>query len=182
MIDPMRQIFHTFCLFLLLMILLSSCKRRNQELLNTVNTLIGKRLSIPTQVMVFNDPEHLGREALQYDGYKILIYLNPYTCSACKVKEMRLWEESWQQFIECGVPTIVLVDTEDLIGYKKEVDLQKVKPLFAYDVEGSFKSKNNLPDKPELQSFLLKKDTVVLVGNPYLNPRILELYFKTIVP
>lgn len=95
---------------------------------------------------------------------------------------MRLWEEPWQKFIDRGIPTVIILDTDDIAEYKKEVDLQKVKPLFVYDIEGKFKELNRLPENPELHSYLLKGDTVVLVGNPYMNSRLFELFLKTTEP
>lgn len=148
--------------------------------MDQVNSLIGKQLTFPEEILFFNDAGHQGKTVFQDTGYKILIYLNPYACSACKVKEMRLWEEPWQKFIDRGIPTVILVDTDDISEYKKEVDLQKVKPMFAYDIEGIFKELNRLPGNPELHSYLLKGDSIVLVGNPYMNPRLFELFLKTI--
>lgn len=165
-----------------LLLSLSSCKSRQQALMGQVNSLIGKQLTFPEEMLFFNDAGHQGKTVFQDAGYKILIYLNPYACSACKVKEMRLWEEPWQRFIDRGIPTIILVDTDDIAEYKKEVDLQKVKPMFAYDIEGKFKDLNRLPENPNLHSYLLKGDSIVLVGNPYMNPRLFELFLKTTEP
>ena len=153
-IDLMHRLYRPVCLSLLLLLAINSCKDRTQDLLDTVNALIGKQLVIPQDLIVFNDSGHRGNRIRQEEGYKILFYLNPYSCSACKVKEMRHWEAPCLEFMDRGIPTVVLVDTEDITEHKREVDLQQVKPLFAYDVEGRFKSLNKLPDNPELQSFL----------------------------
>ena len=138
----MLRLFHITCLSFLLLVLLSSCKDRNQDLLDNVNSLIGKPLSMPSNLIVFNDSDNQGRSLIHSTDYRIIIYLDPFTCSVCKVKEMRLWDERVEHFLKRGIPTIILVDTDDILGYKKEVDLQKVKPLFAYDIEGKFMSQN----------------------------------------
>lgn len=153
-----------------------SCKNNKQVLIKSVDSLLGTHIAIPEELFFFNDPDRLGKTVLQDPGYKILIYLNSNTCSVCKVKEMRMWEESYQFFSDRGVPTIILVETDTLLDYKEEVDRQKIKPLFAVDVEGKFKSLNKLPEDPLLQSFFLKGSTIVLVGNPYTNPQLLELF------
>ena len=176
----MYRSFRISSVIVLIVLTIFSCRSRQQILLDTVNSLIGKQLIFPQELIVFNDIDHLGKESLHDEGYKILIYLNPYTCSACKVKEMRLWDGPWKEFQEQGVPTIVLIDTDDMLEYKKEVDLQKVKPLFVYDVAGQFMPLNKLPENPDFQSYLLKGETIVLVGNPYMNPRLFELFLKEI--
>lgn len=163
----------------LLPIITCACKNTRQSLTESINSLVGQNIIMPKDIVYFNESNHV-EVFFQNADYKILIYLPKHICSTCKIKEMRMWEEVCVRFADLGVPTLVLVDTEDISFYIKEVAIQQVRPVFAYDIETQFETLNKLPDDPQLQAFLLKGNTIILVGNPFINPRICELFLTTI--
>ena len=122
-----------------------------------------------------------------YDSeLKLVVYMDSMICSPCAIKRMNLWND-------------LLEDTKKYDGRlsfyfifsPKKKDESKLRfafknTLFDYPVildnVYEFKKKNpHLPQNSQLHTFLLDKENkVILVGNPLINIKIEEMFYKII--
>jgi hypothetical protein len=117
--------------------------------------------------------------------YKILLYVDAKGCASCKIQT-----EKWKSIIEEADSTLSgLLDFEFYFYPKKNAgNILHVMRInkFSYPVHIDRKDRlntlNKFPTDPKYQCFLLDKDNkVLLIGNPFTNPGIWELYKKTIL-
>lgn len=168
----MRKIF-----VIVFIVFLSSCQNDRRIMTDAVSQMIGKAIVFPDDLFVFNNPEDI--DIQNYLSVRsVVVYIDAYECSICKIKEMREWDKLILRFWEMEIPTIVIVNSENIQEYIQETKLQNIKPILAYDANGVFSDINNLSDDPRLHSFLLENGSISLVGNPYTNPHVEELYLK----
>lgn len=106
--------------------------------------------------------------------FTIVYYLNHEGCTPCKLQPNR-----WNHFINmldslANVRVFFILESDSSVF--NEFDL----PIY-YDSKNVFFYKNNLPSDPRFHCFLLDENNkVILIGNPVQNPKIKELYLRTI--
>jgi len=158
-----------YIVYSLLLIIMFSCNK-NEGSSETLHIKIKsfKKITLP-------DSKMPARKQL-----KIVTYING-DCYAC-VKELAEWkgffinDSSRVQFLFF----FSSLDTAHFFSYVKE-HFDFGYPLF-YDKESEYLTKNNIKKYDKMfQTFLLdKNDSVVLVGNPFLNKRLMNLYRQEI--
>ena len=123
----------------------------------------------------------IGRE-INFEGipisfdakYKIVNYVNRFGCTPC-----RLHQNQWNLLIReldslKQVQVVFIVESDSTkLG---ETSL----PIY-YDSLDVFRTFNHFPDDDRFRCFLLDENNrVVLIGNPVQNPKIKDLYIRTI--
>jgi len=123
--------------------------------------MVGKEISFVGFTIPFNTK------------YKIVNYVNHDGCTPC-----RLNQTQWNLFINeldlKQVQVIFIVESDSTkLG---ETNL----PIY-YDSSNVFYTLNHLPSDSRFHCFLLDENNrVVLIGNPVQNPKIKDLYIRTI--
>ena len=124
--------------------------------------MVGKEISFVGFTIPFNTK------------YKIVNYVNHNGCTPC-----RLNQTQWNLFINeldslKQVQVIFIVESDSTkLG---ETNL----PIY-YDSSNVFYTLNHLPSDSRFHCFLLDENNrVVLIGNPVQNPKIKDLYIRTI--
>lgn len=120
------------------------------------------------------------------EPYKFVAYLNSTQCDGCRLKELLMWKYLLRQLDSLRAwDSVRLVfifhpkDTAELVERLVLYDFDR--PIWV-DREGCFERANpHLPEDPIFHTFLLDRENrVVLVGSPVGNPKMWELYRKTI--
>ncbi len=165
-----------------LLFLFFSCHSKEGETKKLLQTWIGKEVIFPETLR----PQILYRDTFCYDllkkDYKILLHVNPYGCSECKLK-LRNWMELMNK---CG-------DYKDKLAFifvvnslnKQEIRVIAMQndfnyPIF-YDVDGKMDELNKFPENEDFRCFLLDRDNKVkFIGNPVVHPQAWNLFEKEI--
>lgn len=114
--------------------------------------------------------------------YKILTYIDSIGCLRCNLKF-----NAWRPFInmlqdtfpQCNV--LIFIHPRSRRSVETLLKTENIDFPVCIDDNDSINKLNHFPSQMQFQTLLLDKDNKVLaMGNPVLNPKIKELYFKII--
>lgn len=170
-------------ILIVITLLLCGCVQNNTTV--DIQKIIGKSMIISNKFTA-----HIQDRDTSFDDsdgeVKLITYYNFRGCSSCKLKELSNWKTMLNELdsvvgVQNYKPIFILN-----VGIKEEktiVDLivyDFTRPVL-FDREGAFEAANLLPEDPALHTFLVDKHGKVrLVGSPIGNPKMWELYKKTI--
>ena len=168
---------------ILFTVLAISCQTKRDKVEKVIKEWQGKEILIPDVNFAYNV---LGRDTilgtdLWDKPYKILTYIDSIGCSACQM-EIPLWMELMDscKLQQLDVSFIFVIHSDDFIKLGHDVQIFGFDHPIIYDYQNSFDKINHFPPPP-YRSFLLDKDNKVqLIGLPIKNPKMWELYKKTI--
>jgi hypothetical protein len=138
---------------------------------NLYNEWYGKEIEIPFDNLSFNH------------SLKIALYVGSDACTECQLNL-----PFWKTFIpHLDSLTSSAVDICFFIQpySTREIELILKQECFGYpviiDTADLFNKRNQLPKNPSFHCFLLDENNrVILIGNPIQNPKIRDLYIRTI--
>jgi len=169
-------------IFITLLLLSSSCKSKEEKESEMIVTeWIGKKIIFPKNIQF----SILGKDTACTDilqkPFKILLYIDSTGCTSCR---LRFYD--WKSLIE-EADSIAPESVSFIFIFqpkkKKELQLLLRQHQLNYpvivDLTDKINKQNHFPKKRPYQCFLLNKNnTVLMVGDPFINPKIWELYKK----
>lgn len=116
--------------------------------------------------------------------YTIVAYIDSAGCTACRMK-LPVWNgiiNEFKSLDDADVNFVMVINASDA----EEVDYLLKRDNFLHpvciDPDGRFAELNGLPADMAYHNFLLDSNNeIVLVGNPAINPKIMDLYRKVIL-
>lgn len=117
-------------------------------------------------------------------AWRLIIYNDSTECSSCRIREIGEWTPMVNALKAQNVETIFIFnpteEKKEVIEYILKAKLRETNILI--DKSGEFKKKNpKLPHNALFHIFLIDKNgTVVVVGNPLKNKKVLDLMLNTI--
>ena len=160
-----------------------SCNKQNEVFQRIVNEWQNKEI-------VFVDSlcsKIYGRDTLLSpislgNTYKILSYIDTSDCIECKLKFQewnRLIKES--DSLHLKVDFVFVANLNHYYLLEKSQKINKFDRAIYYDYKDLINKKNKFPKNFMFQTFLLNsQNSVVLVGNPAINPKLWDLYKREI--
>lgn len=156
----MQRNFTIICVVSLLCVLfiISAC----HNLKDDYQRLIGKKLTLDC---ISHFPN---------TRFKIVNYQDRNGCTPCKLQPHK-WYSIINELDSIGnIPVILIIESDSLKINESNL------PIY-YDANNSFFIANDLPSDSRFHCFLLDENNkVILIGNPVQNPKIKELYLRTI--
>lgn len=169
--------FIVFTCFLLISCQISQKKRVEK----IIQEWQGKEIIIPTDITF----KTLIKDTLCSDiwnkPYKVFTYIDSIGCTSCKMGLLE-WKAKillcHQQKIDLDF--IFAVHSSNFNRFEADVLINNFDFPIIYDYNNDFEKLNHFPPVP-YRTFLLDKDNkVLLIGSPINNPKMWELYKKTI--
>lgn len=170
--------------YLLIFILfLCSCKYERKDLSCTVSKWVGKEILYPNNLAFTLWGKDTIETSFLQAPFKIVSYVDSIGCTSCKLKIL-----DWKAYIselnlkfQDNVPVFLIFQSNKT----EEITFILKRDKFNYpvyiDENDEFNKLNHFPSDMSFQTFLVDSDNrVVAIGNPVLNPKIKELYFKII--
>ena len=168
-----------------LILAVTSCQEnRRSAAEKIVKEWMGKEILLPDDV----DCWYMGRDTLcpprQDKPFKMLVYTDSVGCTSCKLN-LTLWKHYIYE-MESMAPG--QVDFAFYFQPKNRKELahllrrDRLEQIVFLDNTGTLKKRNRLAEQMEYQCFLLdKRNKVIAIGNPTLNPRLWDMYKTTII-
>lgn len=164
-------------------LLLTSCSHKADEKRAAVLSLEGMEIVIPDSLVFTAQGVPVEITNNNHD-YRILTYIDAKDCTPCK---MRLGD--WNQIInkykridETDVDFLMVVNAPSSYELDSVVNAENFRSPICFDSAGVFILHNSIPDKFSYQTFLLDSDnSILLTGNPTVNPKIEDLYDEVIL-
>ena len=171
----MKKVFLLWSLFVL-----TFCSETNMGRLYT--HWVGREIVFPQNVY----PTRLVSDTIwdfPLTDFKILNYIDSIGCLSCK-SQLPLWDSLISDFSflsSANVSVIINMHPKDIHDAKYAVRKNSfTHPVFV-DLNDSLNKLNHFPSDPRFHCFLLDENNkVILIGNPVQNPKIKELYLRTI--
>lgn len=146
------------------------------------NNWYNKQLLFPDSI-VFTE---YGRDSIPFDidtKLKILCYTDSTGCTKCKM-QLYLWASFIKELKGLSMNSVSFIYDICSTNLKKISDIL-IGEGFNYpvciDLADSLNKLNHFPSDPRFHCFLLDSaNRVILIGNPVQNPKIKELYIRTI--
>ena len=154
------------------------CKQPNHQIKEHLEGFIGTEITIPENLLLFNDTNHhIKKEA----KYKVISYIDSLSCTSCHLNlSIKVWTTLLKNFGDKDFSLFVIVQTQDIEGFRMLLDSYKQDIPFFVDYYGDFKNSNNFPSEEIFHTFLLRDDTVILAGAPSDKSKLFELYKREI--
>ena len=173
-------------ILILLVSILGSCQqeKKRKEAEKIIKEWVGKTILFPDNVKCFS----ISKDSICPDpmtkSYKVLVYTDSIGCTSCKLQLFR-----WHELI--SETDSVMSGQLKFLFYFQPKNEEEMVFLFRrnrfmhpsyLDTHNQINTLNHLPHNPAYQCFLLDNDnTVLLVGNPSLNPEVWNLYKKVVL-
>ena len=172
-------------IFLLFILILSSCRENNQkkEITEIIKSWQGKEIIFP-EGLIFTK---YGKDTIEYNipvsDYKIIMYVDSVGCTECKLLLNR-----WKKFIHevnlianNTVPILFFFYPKDLREISFILQQDSIDIPVCIDKENKINQINHFPSQQDFQCFLLdKQNRVIYIGNPIRNEQIKEMYLSAI--
>lgn len=164
-------------------LLLFSCSHKVDEKRATVLSMEGMEIVIPDSLVftVQGVPVEITND--NHD-YRILTYIDAKDCTPCKMR-LSDWNEvinKYKRIDEVDVDFLMVVNAPSSHELDSVIRAEGFRNPICFDSAGLFIRRNSIPDKFSYQTFLLDSDnSILLTGNPTVNPKIEDLYDSVIL-
>ena len=158
-----------------------SCKDRRDDITQLVNKWEDKEIVFPAH-SIFTVQ---GRDTVSFSfsdaNYKIVSYIDSVGCTGCKLHLPR-----WRRFMyevdtlmNASVPFVFYFHPKNIEDLRYIIRRDTFTHPVCLDVSDKFNILTHFPSEKAFQTFLLnKKNKIIAIGNPILNPKVKELYLK----
>ncbi|MCQ2973333.1 MAG: hypothetical protein MJ211_00825 [Bacteroidales bacterium] len=175
-----------FVLIFVLIITLISCNDTAKKSYDLFAQWTNKKIEFPQDINFYTTNKD--NNILEVKSkVKLLRYIDSSGCSSCKLK-LEVWNNFIKQIMKLSdnkCPTIITFNPkDDIIQTRNFKTILKTSgfdyPIFI-DYNDSLNILNNFPSDERFHCFLLDENNrVILIGNPVQNPKIKDLYIRTI--
>jgi len=162
------------------------CSCANNGLVREIDDFMGQQIIVSSEWHTIWKGEETFLYRFTEVPIKLVVWFDSLSCASCQIVRMYEWDDivahasSFEKLF--NVIFLFTPNQEEL----SEVSMMLKRVSFGYpvfiDQDATFVKQNpNLPQNRKLHIFLLDKNNkVVMVGNPLHNPKLWELYKKTI--
>ena len=164
---------------LFLLVIIFGCTESNIKKL--YSKWVGKVITIQTECVFSNNSTN--RVDHKAASIKIVNYIDSIGCTRCK-SQLPLWVNLIEQLRALGVEKVVVlqfIHPKTTFDANYFLSKENYKFPVCVDTNDAFNRINQLPNDERFHCFLLDENNrVILIGNPVQNPKIRDLYIRTI--
>ena len=167
-------------IMMLTFVFLCSCNN-NDRLIKEIQELSGCEITFPDGYVSLSSNDSLSVDSLLTKDIKVVSYIDNLPCTSCGVRMLHAWIDEVKE-IDSEVAYVIVVQTQEKDVLFENIDSMRLPcPLMYYDTS-VFGEVNKLDVLARNKTFLLNKENkIVLVGEPFGNEKLTQLYKKTIV-
>jgi hypothetical protein len=161
--------------------LLTSCRQNtNYDTGSLYKELINRKIDVIDSLPMKSGNEFLDSTAKNKffsKNLKIVVIIDGY-CSFC-FKQLKTWKDSiltLNTFDKYNIPVLFYVHSNNYLPFNSYIKSINFEYPIIYDTTNCIASKNKIPDDNILNTFLLDNDTIRLIGNPVLRPKMKHIY------
>ncbi len=167
-------------LWILLLILIFCSCNNNDRLVKEVRALSGREILFPKGYCSLSYQNSMPIDSLLATDIKIVSYINDLPCTSCGVRMLHTWIEQVKQ-IDPEVAYVIVVQTPQKDVLFNNIDSMRLPYPLLYYEDSVFGEVNKLDVLARNKTFLLdKKNRIVVVGEPFGNEKLSQLYKKAI--
>lgn len=153
------------------------CKHKSR-VETEITKLSGQTIIFPKGYQIISEQDSLEINSIIKNSPKVITYFPEIPCTDCILKMLYDWQTEIKTL---DVPFILVIDSCNKNEIQKGIDKFKIDiPIIMYPIN-VFDKANNLNVLARNRTFLLDKNNIVLVvGEPFGNHKMKDLYSKTL--
>lgn len=154
----------------------------NNREIREVRRLYHKRISFDIPLLLVDSLEiSEDINSVLQKPLKIVTYSDNYSCGTCMSNWLKIWNDVCDDLL-INAELVIIVPGNDINGIQNLLLDSHLPNRILLDINRSFLTLNNLDNVlARNRTFLLdSKNHIILVGEPFKNANLIELYSKTI--
>jgi hypothetical protein len=165
----------------LFMVLLTSTSCKNDNLERDMKTFYNRKVSIPYNQMIKKDCS-LYHDSVSDSHFKLVRYAEVFHCSDCQIKQLSSFDnDTYTSGVSQRIPVLYIVNIPhnvDPTELYSKLCKKRIRGTVYLDTCNAFLQANpDFPITPMFHTFLLNEnDRVVLIGDPFKNKRMEDLF------
>ena len=159
--------------------LLTSCQGENR-VIEEVKDMYGRKIAFVRPYSSIPSSRTLALDSTMSKDIKVVSYLENFSCTDCALNKLVNRIEIINS-IDKDLGYLIVIRTNDVDELTKHIENKGIShPIMCYQSD-AFKVENKLDVLARNRTFLLdKNDRIVLVGEPFNNEALLNLYKKAV--
>ena len=162
-----------------LLLILFSCNN-DSRIMHEVKSMVGRKIIFPPGYQWI--PANQAQKAEKYlqKDVKVITFIDNLSCTECGIRALNFWVAEMKK-IDSDVAYIFVVQTKNRDELEMMADSVKLDIPFMLYLTDLFKTNNELDVLAHNKTFLLDKENkIVLVGEPFGNEKLTQLYKKAV--
>ena len=166
-------------IFIGIIVFVISCSSESNKWKKEMKEFVNSEIVFPNNIIPLNLPESVGVDDLLSSEFKIIKFLDSTECAECRFSQLMTWDDYYIEHRESDYAILCVISESDFFEVKRLIDKFCFSFICLIDTDNSFKNLNlNLPTNSLLNTFLLRGNKVLLVGDPSKNSKINDLYIR----
>ena len=167
-------------ILLILLFMFVGCSSKTKQQI-AVRRMYGRTIEYANDYIAVDKDTFTQKQVYKNDVVTLVTYIDSVICPKCVLNEYQLFRDLFDQYDKSQFQLLLIIgkrDPSEVRGFLSELDF----PYVVYIDNGWFFDSNKLSAiLPQNRSFLLDKESKVrLIGDPFLNKKIYDLYSETI--
>lgn len=168
----------SYIIMLTLLSVLCSCDNKASKIGDIVSSFEGKQLEIPNNLIYQILEDTITMDMKKYD-YTIVTYIDSIGCTSCRLNPKK-WDNVISHFKsldDTDIGFVMIINSSDNRNIMNLLKNRNFLHPICFDTCDSFAKVNSIPQNEICNTFLLDSSyNIVLIGNPSINPKIMDLY------
>lgn len=167
----------------IVVLFVSSCKKSaSDKIAGLVEEWENKEIVYPVQMyFTILGQDTVSTYPMMNSKYSIITYVDSVGCISCKL-QLRKWLTfiaELDSLSDSSVPVHFFLHSKNKKEMLTILDREQFNHPVCIDANDSLNILNHFPEDMSFQTFLLDRNNkIIAIGNPILNPKIKDLYFK----
>lgn len=169
----------------LFMVLLTSTSCKNDNIERDMRTFYNSKVNIPFDQMIKRDCS-LYHDSASDSHSKLVRYTEVFHCSDCQINQLSSFDnDTYNSGVSQRISVLYIVNIPhevDPTELYSKLCKKRIRGIVYLDTCNAFLQANpDFPANPMFHTFLLNEnDSVILIGDPFKNKRMVDLFQKVI--
>ena len=169
-----------YIFFVLILLFNASCGNNQERITKKIVTEWSeKEIKIPSDIKFSNFLSNTIPHDILNKKFKILLYIDSFGCTDCRFKYY-MWDsiiDEAKSISHDNVGFIFVILPKNNFNIERLLKQQQLNYPVIIDKKDILNKLNKFPEEQKYQCFLLNKSNkVLLIGDPFINPNIWDLY------
>ena len=176
-----RYMYIYVCAFLVMSVFIS-CEKNESRAVREIKEMMGREIVFPKHYTILHHENYFNGKRLLSQNAKMITYVDEnQSCNECTLKALCRWHDVVREIGEADFVYIIIFCNEDKKKVREAIrQIGITFPIMCYDTP-IFEKENRLDVLARNKTFLLNRENkIVLVGEPFGNEKLTQLYKKTI--
>lgn len=177
--DKTVIIMNRYCLIIIGALVLCSCQKEDR-VTKEIKEMYGRKITFVSGYESISYNDSLSVDSIIKKKIKIVSYIDDFPCTSCTFNMLEDWISTIETLSK-DVIFLIILNARNKEELRANLKIHRIHLPVMYYKTDTFKIQNQLDVLARNRTFLLNQDDeIVLVGEPFQNKSMCELYKKNI--